>query len=99
MIRTCAELRSSPAGLLFAAASAFVPPPAGPPNKVTERVARDTPLTRGAIAAIIGALRLADLQGFDPQPDNVVATGSFCFAPPGAAPQQVRPALSPLASP
>lgn len=51
---------------------------------------RDSPLSRGAIAAIVGALRLADLQGFDPQPDNFVATGSFCFAPPGMAPQQVR---------
>lgn len=51
---------------------------------------RQTPLSRGAIASVLAALKLADLQGFDPQPENAVAAGSFCFAPPGLPPQQVR---------
>lgn len=50
---------------------------------------RQTPLSRGAIASVLAALKLADLQGFDPQPENAVAAGSFCFAPPGLPPQQV----------
>jgi hypothetical protein len=52
-------------------------------------VTRQTPLSRGAIASVLAALKLADLQGFDPQPENAVAAGSFCFAPPGLPPQQV----------
>ncbi len=51
---------------------------------------RETPLSRGAISQLLAALRLADLRDFDPQPENFVAAGSFCFAPPGAPPQQVR---------
>lgn len=62
---------------------------AGPPHKLSERVTRQTPLSRAGIATVLGALRLADLQGFDPQPENAVAAGSFCFAPPGGLPQQV----------
>jgi hypothetical protein len=60
-------------------------------------VTRQTPLSRGAIASVLAALKLADLQGFDPQPENAVAAGSFCFAPPGLPPQQVPPVLSPCA--
>ena len=60
-----------------------------PPQKLTERVVRRDPLSRGAIAAVVGALRLADLRGFDPQPENFVAAGSFCCLPPGAPPAQV----------
>lgn len=63
---------------------------AGPPYKVTHLVERETPLSRGAIAAIVSALRLADLQGFDPVAENSVATASFCYTPAGAAPQQAR---------
>jgi hypothetical protein len=63
----------------------------GPPHKLSERVTRQTPLSRGAIASVLAALKLADLQGFDPQPENAVAAGSFCFAPPGLPPQQVPP--------
>lgn len=62
---------------------------AGPPHKLSDRVTRSSPLSRGAVSAVLAALRLADLQGFDPQHDNAVAAGSFCFSPPGAPPQQV----------
>lgn len=61
----------------------------GPPQKVTQLVHRESPLSRGAIASIVSALRLSDLQGLDPASENIVATASFNFVPMGAGPQQV----------
>ncbi len=62
----------------------------GPPQKVGERVTRVTPVAKGPVEALLSSLNLGPQQGLDPEPDNIVAVGTFTSTPPGQPPQQVR---------
>ncbi|KAL3140296.1 hypothetical protein ABBQ38_004564 [Trebouxia sp. C0009 RCD-2024] len=62
---------------------------AGPPQKVGERVTRVTPLAKGPVEALLSSLNLGPQQGLDPEPENIVAVGTFTSTPPGQPPQQV----------
>ncbi|DBA96016.1 hypothetical protein WJX77_003113 [Trebouxia sp. C0004] len=62
---------------------------AGPPQKVGERVTRVTPVAKGPVEALLSSLNLGPQQGLDPEPDNIVAVGTFTSTPPGQPPQQV----------
>ena len=61
----------------------------GPPQKVGERVTRVTPVAKGPVEALLSSLNLGPQQGLDPEPDNIVAVGTFTSTPPGQPPQQV----------
>ena len=71
---------------------------AGPPQKVGERVTRVAPVAKGPVEALLTSLNLGPQQGLDPEPENIVAVGTFTSTPPGQPPQQVNltpvPALS-----
>ena len=62
----------------------------GPPQKVGERVTRVTPVAKGPVEALLSSLNLGPQQGLDPEPDNIVAVGTFTSTPPGQPPQQVH---------
>jgi len=53
-------------------------------------VTRVTPVARGPVEALLSSLNLGPQQGLDPEPDNIVAVGTFTSTPPGQPPQQVR---------
>eukprot|EP00884_Botryococcus_braunii_P018832 jgi/Botrbrau1/5632/Bobra.55_1s0021.1 len=61
----------------------------GPPMKVGERVTRVTPLAKAALEQLLGGLSLGVQTDLDPDPENIVAVGTFNFVPLGQAPQQV----------
>ena len=62
---------------------------AGPPLKVGERVVRLTALTKAPIEAMLTALNLGVQNSIDPEPENLVAVGTFTHTPTGLQPQQV----------
>ena len=62
---------------------------AGPPQKVGERVTRVAPVAKGPVEALLASLNLGPQQGLDPEPENIVAVGTFTSTPPGQPPQQV----------
>ena len=60
-----------------------------PPQKVGERVTRVTAVAKGPVEALLASLNLGPQQGLDPEPENIVAVGTFTSTPPGQPPQQV----------
>lgn len=51
-----------------------------------------TPVARGPVEALLVSLNLGPQQGLDPEPENIVAVGTFTSTPPGQPPQQVSTA-------
>ena len=62
---------------------------AGPPHKVGERVTRVTPVAKAPIEAMLASLNLGVQNSIDPDPENLVAVGTFTYTPQGQQPQQV----------
>ena len=62
---------------------------AGPPHKVGERVTRVTPVAKPPIEAMLASLNLGVQNSIDPDPENLVAVGTFTYTPQGQQPQQV----------
>lgn len=48
-----------------------------------------TPVAKGPVEALLSSLNLGPQQGLDPEPENIVAVGTFTSTPPGQPPQQV----------
>lgn len=72
-------------------------PGAGPPQKVGERVVRQTPLrAKEPVSQLLAVLRLGELPGLDPVPANFVAAATLACAPPMGPPQQVRTPPAPV---
>eukprot|EP00891_Asterochloris_glomerata_P007006 jgi/Astpho2/7006/fgenesh1_pm.00107_%23_19_t len=61
----------------------------GPPHKVGERVTRVTPVAKPPIEAMLASLNLGVQNSIDPDPENLVAVGTFTYTPQGQQPQQV----------
>lgn len=54
---------------------------------------RVTPVAKGPVEALLTSLNLGPQQGLDPEPENIVAVGTFTSTPPGQPPQQVTSIL------
>ena len=52
---------------------------AGPPLKLSERVSRLTSLAVAPMEQLLTGLNLGVQQGLDPDPDNLVAVGTFAY--------------------
>ena len=52
---------------------------AGPPLKLSERVARSTPLTAIAIEQLLSSLNFGVQKSLDPDANNLVAAGTFVY--------------------
>ncbi len=63
----------------------------GPPLKVGERVMRVTPLGKAPLEQLLRGLNLGVQVDLDPDPENIVAVGTFTYTPPGQTAQQVAP--------
>lgn len=50
---------------------------------------RVTPVAKGPVEALLSSLNLGPQQGLDPEPENIVAVGTFTSTPQGQPPQQV----------
>ena len=64
----------------------------GPPLKLSERVSRLTSLAVAPIEQLLTGLNLGVQQGLDPDPDNLVAVGTFAYGS-LASPMQVSTQL------